>query len=90
MGAPIGLESTITMAKTTGQNPFLEIGGDREAGLDVRQQNVTAVMAVANVVKTSLGPVGLDKVRSVLHGPSPLERASTFAPSVFLPALFSP
>lgn len=25
----------------------------------------TAVMAVANIVKTSLGPVGLDKVRAL-------------------------
>lgn len=30
---------------------------------DVRTGNVTAVMAIANIVKSSLGPVGLDKVR---------------------------
>lgn len=30
--------------------------------MDVRTQNVTAVAAVANIVKTSLGPVGLDKM----------------------------
>ena len=37
--------------------------GAREQGLDVRQSNATAIAAVANVVKSSLGPVGLDKVR---------------------------
>ena len=29
---------------------------------DVRSQNVTAVSTIANVVKTSLGPKGLDKM----------------------------
>ena len=29
----------------------------------MRTQNVTAVVAIANIVKSSLGPVGLDKVR---------------------------
>ena len=33
--------------------------GERESGQDVRQSNVTAVQAVANIVKSSLGPVGL-------------------------------
>lgn len=41
----------------------LQIAGQRESGADVRTQNVTAVSAIANIVKTSLGPVGLDKVR---------------------------
>jgi hypothetical protein len=36
--------------------------GDRKAGQDVRTQNVMACMAIANIVKTSLGPVGLDKM----------------------------
>lgn len=44
----------------------LQLAGKRTSGLDVRTQNVTAVTAVANIVKTSLGPVGLDKV--ALHG----------------------
>ncbi|KAK4379441.1 hypothetical protein RND71_001303 [Anisodus tanguticus] len=39
----------------------LDISGDRQSGQDVRTINVTACQAVANVVKTSLGPVGLDK-----------------------------
>ncbi len=40
----------------------LQIQGERTSGQDVRTQNVTAVTAIANIVKTSLGPVGLDKV----------------------------
>lgn len=40
----------------------LFIGGQRESGQDVRIGNVTAALAVANIVKTSLGPVGLDKM----------------------------
>jgi len=40
----------------------LAIFGDRTSGEDVRALNVTAAMAVSNVVKTSLGPVGLDKM----------------------------
>ena len=40
----------------------LQLQGDRQAGQDVRTQNVTAVAAIANIVRTSLGPVGLDKV----------------------------
>jgi len=30
--------------------------------MDVRTQNVTAVTSIANIIKTSLGPVGLDKM----------------------------
>jgi T-complex protein 1 subunit alpha len=45
--------------------PRLQIAGERQSGQDVRTQNVTAVSAVANIVKSSLGPVGLDKVRSI-------------------------
>jgi len=36
--------------------------GERESGQDVRTSNVMAVQAVANIVKSSLGPVGLDKM----------------------------
>jgi hypothetical protein len=38
------------------------VQGERTTGADVRTQNVTAVQALANIVKSSLGPVGLDKV----------------------------
>jgi len=40
----------------------LLIDGERITGQDVRTQNVTACQAIANIVKTSLGPVGLDKM----------------------------
>ena len=36
--------------------------GERTSGQDVRTANVMAVAAVANIVKSSLGPMGLDKV----------------------------
>ncbi|RMZ52070.1 hypothetical protein APUTEX25_001264 [Auxenochlorella protothecoides] len=42
--------------------PQLHINGDRTSGQDVRTQNTTAVLAVANILKSSLGPVGLDKM----------------------------
>ncbi len=45
-----------------GSGARLQIQGDRQSGQDVRTQNVLAVSAIANIVKTSLGPVGLDKV----------------------------
>lgn len=38
-----------------------DISGKRQSGQDVRTQNVVARQA-ANIVKTSLGPVGLDKM----------------------------
>ena len=40
----------------------LLLDGDRTSGEDIRSQNVTACVAVANIVRTSLGPVGLDKM----------------------------
>ncbi|KAF1867126.1 hypothetical protein Lal_00049554 [Lupinus albus] len=40
----------------------VDISGDRQSGQDVRTQNVVACQAIANIVKTSLGPVGLDKM----------------------------
>ena len=45
-----------------GNQGALQLGGDRETGQDVRTQNVTAIMAIANIVKSSLGPVGLDEM----------------------------
>ena len=38
------------------------LDGERTSGQDVRTQNVTAALAIANIVKSSLGPVGLDKM----------------------------
>jgi hypothetical protein len=45
-----------------GAGGALQIQGARTNRQDVRTQNVMAVLAVANIVKSSLGPVGLDKV----------------------------
>jgi T-complex protein 1 subunit alpha len=45
-----------------GLDAAMGLGGERTKGDDVRQANVTAAVAIANVVKTSLGPVGLDKM----------------------------
>ena len=39
----------------------MSLDGLRTTGQDVRNQNVTAALAIANVIKTSLGPVGLGK-----------------------------
>lgn len=40
----------------------LNLDGEWISGDEVRQQNVMAVVAIANTVKSSLGPVGLDKM----------------------------
>jgi len=40
----------------------LSLSGSRESGADVRSANVTAVSALANILKSSLGPQGLDKM----------------------------
>ncbi|XP_060084862.1 T-complex protein 1 subunit alpha-like [Ylistrum balloti] len=47
------------MADTTAT---LTVGGDRTTGQSVRSQNVMAASSIANIVKSSLGPVGLDKM----------------------------
>ncbi|OWF49168.1 T-complex protein 1 subunit alpha-like [Mizuhopecten yessoensis] len=47
------------MANTTAT---LTVGGDRTTGQSVRSQNVMAASSIANIVKSSLGPVGLDKM----------------------------
>ena len=41
---------------------MLAIDGRRETGQDVRTQNMMAALSIANIVKSSLGPVGLDKM----------------------------
>ncbi|GBG32923.1 T-complex protein 1 subunit alpha [Hondaea fermentalgiana] len=41
---------------------MLAIDGSRETGQDVRTQNMMAAVSIANIVKSSLGPVGLDKM----------------------------
>lgn len=42
-------------------NP-LQMQGTRESGVDVRAANVNAVVTVATILKSSLGPQGLDKM----------------------------
>ncbi|KJA14067.1 hypothetical protein HYPSUDRAFT_49441 [Hypholoma sublateritium FD-334 SS-4] len=38
------------------------LGGDCVSGQDIRDQNVLAATTIANIVKSSLGPMGLDKM----------------------------
>ncbi|KAL9593078.1 MAG: hypothetical protein Q9179_006110 [Wetmoreana sp. 5 TL-2023] len=40
----------------------LFLGGQKVSGADIRDQNVLATQAIANVVKSSFGPSGLDKM----------------------------
>lgn len=44
------------------RNNLIFLGGEKLSGKEVRDQNVMAASAIANVVKSSLGPVGLDKM----------------------------
>lgn len=46
----------------TNTSERLVLAGERKSGQSVRSENVTAVSAIANIVKSSLGPVGLDKM----------------------------
>lgn len=52
------------MASMFGQagNGTLFLGGKKISGSDIRDQNVLATQAIANVVKSSFGPSGLDKM----------------------------
>ncbi|KAF2492070.1 T-complex protein 1 [Lophium mytilinum] len=40
----------------------LFLGGEKISGQDIRDQNVLATTAIANIVKSSFGPSGLDKM----------------------------
>ncbi|KAI8813626.1 chaperonin Cpn60/TCP-1 family [Cladochytrium replicatum] len=46
----------------TSRSETLPISGLRSSGQEVRTQNVLAALSIANIVKSSLGPVGLDKM----------------------------
>lgn len=63
--------------------PQLQIHGERFTGQDVRTQNTTAVLAVANILKTSLGPVGLDKVSYHISLDSRLNPKRKYLYSIF-------
>ncbi|OAF68638.1 T-complex protein 1 subunit alpha [Intoshia linei] len=41
---------------------ILSLDGSRESGDSVRTQNINACLSIANIVKSSLGPIGLDKI----------------------------
>ncbi|KAK8118873.1 T-complex protein 1 subunit alpha [Apiospora kogelbergensis] len=43
-------------------NGTLFLGGQKISGADIRDQNVLATQAISNVVKSSFGPSGLDKM----------------------------
>lgn len=47
---------------TSGSGGTLFLGGQKISGSDIRDQCVLATQAIANVVKTSFGPSGLDKM----------------------------
>lgn len=47
---------------STARSDTLFLGGEKISGDEIRNQNVMAALAVANVVKSLLGPVGLDKM----------------------------
>lgn len=53
--------SATTNTKMTADS-VLSIHGKRSTGSSVRTENVIAASSVANIVKSSLGPVGLDKM----------------------------
>ncbi|DBA05007.1 TPA: hypothetical protein N0F65_007009 [Lagenidium giganteum] len=55
-------EARRTSSAATMETADLVVDGTRTSGKDVREQNVTAAVAIANIVKSSLGPVGLDKM----------------------------
>ncbi|KAK3934661.1 T-complex protein 1 subunit alpha [Diplogelasinospora grovesii] len=44
------------------RNGTLFLGGQKISGVEIRDQNVSATQAIANVVKSSFGPSGLDKM----------------------------
>jgi len=57
--------------------------GERVSGEEVREQNVQAAVAIANIVKTSLGPHGLDKMMVDDIGVSSLSlHTSPFLPKI--------
>lgn len=54
--------SSLMFARDPRQQVGLLGAGERISGAEVREQNVQAATAIANIVKTSLGPNGLDKM----------------------------
>ncbi|KAG6021387.1 hypothetical protein E4U40_005347, partial [Claviceps sp. LM458 group G5] len=58
----IGLAATMATMFEQPRNGTLFLGGQKISGSDIRDQNVLATQAIANVVKSSFGPSGLDKM----------------------------
>ena len=63
---------------TTLANP-LSIAGERNVGRDVRTQNVMAASSIANIVKSSLGPVVRINIKINAFVPFLVDFSSTFA-----------
>lgn len=62
MRAPSVCFKNATTAFEQYAKPFAVLGGTKISGADIRDQNVLATQAIANVVRTSFGPSGLDKM----------------------------
>jgi len=58
----INTHTVNTMFAAQRSNSMLQIDGTRTSGQDVRDENVHAVSTVQQIMKTSLGPQGLDKM----------------------------
>ena len=56
------ISKIVSFRMNTNTSERLVLAGERKSGQSVRSENVTAVSAIANIVKSSLGPVGLDKM----------------------------
>lgn len=56
------MASSLMFARDPRQSSGLLGTGERVSGAEVREQNVQAAVAIANIVRTSLGPHGLDKM----------------------------
>jgi hypothetical protein len=68
--------ASFSMQQASAVAARLQIGGERQSGQDVRTQNVMAATAMANIVKSSLGPVGLDKARRTTQAAAGLWRTA--------------
>lgn len=56
---PPSMAGIFEQSRNTGT---LFLGGQKISGSDIRDQNVLATQAIANIVKSSFGPSGLDKM----------------------------
>ncbi|CRK12286.1 hypothetical protein BN1708_010429 [Verticillium longisporum] len=61
ISSPPGITASSSRAPPSGSGTLF-LGGQKISGSDIRDQNVLATQAIANVVKSSFGPSGLDKM----------------------------